>query len=521
MLKCLTQDQHNVEEVVLPEVSYTSIFTVEWLEFINSERIGVLLENCLLTSDDQLFRVPWDMVVHPEFVEKTAEKTTETREISDLTSEPPTRRSSDPHMGDLMVLDNATILEEPSTSYDPEPVLKALEPKSDNSSDVEGEYVVLRDIRVPRFGPQKGSLTQSIALNYKGLYKPTQRAQNSQIVCNLGSRQCTGLHSSAVETCEESTIMGASVTHYNADHAQKPESFGLVDIEFGGRESPLPDHATLIVDNGSKPFYQDFNVENEASYKALQHVEDSTTDDNQQPSSESVNYANSLEEETQNHLSESIKDNELTDDQELVPDHSRASGCPNTETLQCSSQGISDTCAHQATTGENDQNVPLLVDEANQETNTDVIDVDVIAEPDKPVFVEEPFLADTSDQNGQVEGDRQYDLASDICGEQLEGAVSSDISGATSDSVEESEERTQRELQPCNEGDVELSSCPQNASCLLSPSSQLPLETLHEDTEEEQGEDGEPQAETAGPPVEEVVTPQNAVLTGKVRLVGF
>uniref|UniRef100_A0ABM5EUT8 Puratrophin-1 n=1 Tax=Pogona vitticeps TaxID=103695 RepID=A0ABM5EUT8_9SAUR len=70
IVKCLAKDRHNVEELVVPEVSYTSIFTVEWLNGINEERRGTALENCLLATDDQIFRVPWDQIVNPEFIDK-------------------------------------------------------------------------------------------------------------------------------------------------------------------------------------------------------------------------------------------------------------------------------------------------------------------------------------------------------------------------------------------------------------------------------------------------------------------
>ncbi|NWS21916.1 ARH40 factor, partial [Pachyramphus minor] len=70
VLKCLAKDKHNVEEVVIPEVSYTSIFTLEWLSTFNGERMGIALENCLLTTDDKIFRIPWDKVVNPEFINK-------------------------------------------------------------------------------------------------------------------------------------------------------------------------------------------------------------------------------------------------------------------------------------------------------------------------------------------------------------------------------------------------------------------------------------------------------------------
>uniref|UniRef100_A0A8C0EYB4 Uncharacterized protein n=1 Tax=Bubo bubo TaxID=30461 RepID=A0A8C0EYB4_BUBBB len=136
VLKCLAKDKHNVEEVVIPEVSYTSIFTLEWLSTFNGERMGIALENCLLTTDDKIFRVPWDKVVNPEFINKP--KIIENNIIS------------------------PEIIEERS-------VFEAL---------VNGEYVELTEVSLPRFGPQTGSLTQSLALNY--LTQPRTRVNASK-----------------------------------------------------------------------------------------------------------------------------------------------------------------------------------------------------------------------------------------------------------------------------------------------------------------------------------------------------
>ncbi|OPJ78073.1 puratrophin-1 isoform A [Patagioenas fasciata monilis] len=48
VLKCLAKDKHNVEEVVIPEVSYTSIFTLEWLSTFNGERMEITEERSIL-----------------------------------------------------------------------------------------------------------------------------------------------------------------------------------------------------------------------------------------------------------------------------------------------------------------------------------------------------------------------------------------------------------------------------------------------------------------------------------------
>uniref|UniRef100_A0A8C7EBT8 Rho guanine nucleotide exchange factor 40 n=1 Tax=Nothoprocta perdicaria TaxID=30464 RepID=A0A8C7EBT8_NOTPE len=131
VLKCLAKDQHNVEEIVIPEVSYTSIFTLEWLSTINGERMGIALENCLLTTNDKIFRVPWEKVVKPEFINKPK------------------------------IIENNIFTPEIREE------LSVLLPQENSQSDLEGEYVELAEVSLPRFGPQTGSLTQSLALNYR------------------------------------------------------------------------------------------------------------------------------------------------------------------------------------------------------------------------------------------------------------------------------------------------------------------------------------------------------------------
>uniref|UniRef100_A0A8C4VYL3 Pleckstrin homology and RhoGEF domain containing G4 n=1 Tax=Gopherus evgoodei TaxID=1825980 RepID=A0A8C4VYL3_9SAUR len=184
ILKCLANDKHNVEEVVVPEVSYTSIFSVEWLESINGERMGTALENCLLASDDKIFRVPWDKIVNPEFIDKpkiienniTALKMA--KESSNLCFPMEHPKCNSPAPGPQALLeqevmqDNMVISRTTQESADPIVNGMSPVPLEDSESDPEGEYVELTEVSLPRFGPQVGSLTQSIALNSRTQPRP-------------------------------------------------------------------------------------------------------------------------------------------------------------------------------------------------------------------------------------------------------------------------------------------------------------------------------------------------------------
>ncbi|XP_009872675.1 PREDICTED: uncharacterized protein LOC104277667, partial [Apaloderma vittatum] len=192
VLKCLARDRHNVEEVVIPEVSYTSIFTLEWLSTFNGERMGIALENCLLTTDDKIFRIPWDKVVNPEFINKPkiietniiSPETTEERSVLCLPMDHAECSSPDlgsqylqeqsPNPASLVASSTAPQLSEALVNG----VCPSLVPQDDLKSDLEGEYVELTEVSLPRFGPQTGSLTQSLALNY--LTQPRTRVNVSK-----------------------------------------------------------------------------------------------------------------------------------------------------------------------------------------------------------------------------------------------------------------------------------------------------------------------------------------------------
>ncbi|XP_042690741.1 puratrophin-1 isoform X1 [Centrocercus urophasianus] len=192
VLKCLAKDKHNVEEVVIPEVSYTSIFTLEWLSTINGERMGIALENCLLTTDDKIFRVPWDNVVNPEFINKP--KIIENNTIAPETTGKPSLlclpmdhaehslpdlesqclQEQSPNCNNLVVSSPAPQSGETVVNG----VCSSPVPEEDLQSDLEGEYVELAQVSLPRFGPQTGSLTQSLALSY--LTQPRTRVNASK-----------------------------------------------------------------------------------------------------------------------------------------------------------------------------------------------------------------------------------------------------------------------------------------------------------------------------------------------------
>eukprot|EP00075_Anas_platyrhynchos_P032475 XP_027321728.1 puratrophin-1 isoform X1 [Anas platyrhynchos] len=191
VLKCLAKDKHNVEEVVIPEVSYTSIFTLEWLSTINGERMGIALENCLLTTDDKIFRVPWDNVVNPEFINKP--KVIENNIITPETAEEPSALCLPMDHAERSSPDlESQYLQEPSPNRDnlvssPAPqlgetlvngVCTNAVPEEDLKSDIEGEYVELAEVSLPCFGSQTGSLTQSVPLSY--LTQPRTRVNASK-----------------------------------------------------------------------------------------------------------------------------------------------------------------------------------------------------------------------------------------------------------------------------------------------------------------------------------------------------
>ncbi|XP_053127503.1 puratrophin-1 isoform X2 [Hemicordylus capensis] len=156
VVKCLARDKHNVEELPLPEVSYTSVFSRQWLDGLNGQRRAAALENCLLAADEKVFRVPWGDIVRPEFVERpqAMESLPGPPAALGFSGEPPQTLPGPPFLGDhLLVASSST-----------EQLSKASE------GGPEGDYVALA-----AGPPRGGSLAQAGAL--RSCPQPRARAE--------------------------------------------------------------------------------------------------------------------------------------------------------------------------------------------------------------------------------------------------------------------------------------------------------------------------------------------------------
>ncbi|XP_076856301.1 pleckstrin homology domain-containing family G member 4B isoform X2 [Brachyhypopomus gauderio] len=186
-LRCLSANGQHVEEVEVPELAYTSVFTMAWLDSINQERRAdgrTVLEHCLLSADNDIFRVPWEDVVHPEFISHPSKADQSVRgygrikDIGDGQQSDTERNCKDSTTvsdGGILIDTSMGQSEETEDQSNVVRLLPAVEPSvrsSSSAEDSEGEYVELADIELPRFSPQKGSLTQSISLNYRPLQRP-------------------------------------------------------------------------------------------------------------------------------------------------------------------------------------------------------------------------------------------------------------------------------------------------------------------------------------------------------------
>uniref|UniRef100_A0A8C0WTI9 KIAA1755 n=1 Tax=Castor canadensis TaxID=51338 RepID=A0A8C0WTI9_CASCN len=69
MIKCLSLDLRTVDKKLVPELSYSHLFTHEWLESFNSSSEGSPLHNCLVASTNGVISVPWTKIISPAFID--------------------------------------------------------------------------------------------------------------------------------------------------------------------------------------------------------------------------------------------------------------------------------------------------------------------------------------------------------------------------------------------------------------------------------------------------------------------
>ncbi|KAJ8272177.1 hypothetical protein COCON_G00110360 [Conger conger] len=201
LVKYLSADRQDVEELEVPEIAQASIFTMDWLDSVNGQRSGPRLQCCLLATDRDVFRMPWEDVVRPEYVSRP-ERVEHTAAVGEVggegvapsrvqESQPSRRRNAGLLANSHSLTNDEAMLGEDSPKQGIRiPVLGQLRGHSPlDDSDLEGEYVELADISLPRFFPQKGSLTQSISLNYRNKNKArtNSHTENNNAKANANS----------------------------------------------------------------------------------------------------------------------------------------------------------------------------------------------------------------------------------------------------------------------------------------------------------------------------------------------
>lgn len=139
------------------EIALCFLFSMAWLESVNreQERQKGRRERCLLSGHGDVFRVPWEDLVYPQFIS--------------LPHAPKDRKDSSGKDRDGLINTSAVPNRE-SDSFPNDVKSLLFSKKSDQSlksnkeEKTEGEYA---ELPLPSFSPQKGSLTQSLSLQAK------------------------------------------------------------------------------------------------------------------------------------------------------------------------------------------------------------------------------------------------------------------------------------------------------------------------------------------------------------------
>ncbi len=161
LLCSVSAGSHHVEQQEVSEIALRSLFSMAWLDSVNREREqrgAPRLERCLLSARGDVFRVPWEDLVYPQFVSRPRNSLKEDKESSVKDGEMLINTSHNPCRDNNSSRQDVKLLPSSKTGQSP---------ASSEGEDSEGEYVELTELPLPRFSPQKGSLTQSISLQHR------------------------------------------------------------------------------------------------------------------------------------------------------------------------------------------------------------------------------------------------------------------------------------------------------------------------------------------------------------------
>ncbi|XP_035507839.1 uncharacterized protein LOC118320831 [Morone saxatilis] len=158
LLCSVSAGSRHVEQQEVSEIALRSLFSMAWLDSVNREREqrgAPRLERCLLSAHGDVFRVPWEDLVYPQFISRPRTSLEEDKESSVKNGNMliNTSHNSNASGRGVKLLPSSAKTDQ--------------SPASSEGEESEGEYVELTELPLPRFSPQKGSLTQSISLQHR------------------------------------------------------------------------------------------------------------------------------------------------------------------------------------------------------------------------------------------------------------------------------------------------------------------------------------------------------------------
>ncbi|KAK2920495.1 hypothetical protein Q8A73_002699 [Channa argus] len=182
LLCSLSAGSRHVEQQEVSKIALQSLFTMAWLDSVNTEREqrgASRLDRCLLSANGDVFRVPWEDLVYPQFI-SCPQNSDVINTSHDLCSKTDASRQD--------------------TKQIPSSVKTNHSPASSDGEDSEGEYVELTELPLPRFSPQKGSLTQSISQQHRARTSTTTHTPPHTNTHSTAAPSITKTHSAAANT---------------------------------------------------------------------------------------------------------------------------------------------------------------------------------------------------------------------------------------------------------------------------------------------------------------------------------